>query len=146
MRTAAPLLPESAAMPLARLNRRAASILGCGCNYALPSTSAHHVHALAKSDKLPPTYDPKFVERGWREHWRAQQENTAVTGHDGAWRVLVTRLWSSFAEPFSIVLPPPNVTGRLHLGHALTLTVEDAMVRWKRIHGLKVRRAQQTPR
>lgn len=79
-------------MPLARLNRRAASILGCSCNYALPSTSVHHVHALAKSDKLPATYDPKFVERGWREHWRVQQENEAVTGHDGVLKVLASMM------------------------------------------------------
>src|SRR5512143_434411 len=37
--------------------------------------------------------------------------------------------------PFSIVLPPPNVTGSLHLGHALTATLQDVLTRWKRMSG-----------
>ncbi|MEK7646507.1 MAG: valine--tRNA ligase [Patescibacteria group bacterium] len=41
------------------------------------------------------------------------------------------------AEPFSIVLPPPNVTGTLHAGHALTVTIEDIMVRYARMQGKK---------
>src|SRR5574344_1292052 len=39
------------------------------------------------------------------------------------------------AEPFSIVLPPPNVTGTLHIGHAAMLTIEDVMVRFARMQG-----------
>lgn len=38
-------------------------------------------------------------------------------------------------EHFTIVIPPPNVTGTLHLGHALTNAIEDAVVRWNRMHG-----------
>lgn len=41
----------------------------------------------------------------------------------------------SKAEPFVIVIPPPNVTGTLHLGHALTCSIEDAVVRWNRMNG-----------
>src|SRR6476620_1206637 len=37
--------------------------------------------------------------------------------------------------PFSIVIPPPNVTGALHLGHALNNTLQDAQIRWKRMQG-----------
>lgn len=33
-------------------------------------------------------------------------------------------------KPFSMILPPPNVTGTLHLGHALTVTIQDILVRW----------------
>ena len=40
--------------------------------------------------------------------------------------------------PFSIVLPPPNVTGSLHLGHALTATLQDVLIRWKRMSGFNV--------
>src|SRR6185312_4555488 len=40
-------------------------------------------------------------------------------------------------EPFSIVLPPPNVTGTLHMGHAAMLAVEDIIVRYKRMQGFK---------
>ena len=39
------------------------------------------------------------------------------------------------AEPFTVIMPPPNVTGVLHLGHAVTLTIEDALVRWHRMLG-----------
>ena len=38
-------------------------------------------------------------------------------------------------EPFSVIMPPPNVTGVLHLGHAVTLTIEDALIRWHRMLG-----------
>ena len=38
-------------------------------------------------------------------------------------------------EPFTIIMPPPNVTGALHLGHAITLTIEDALTRWHRMLG-----------
>jgi valyl-tRNA synthetase len=38
-------------------------------------------------------------------------------------------------EPFTIIMPPPNVTGELHLGHALTATIEDALIRWRRMLG-----------
>ena len=41
-------------------------------------------------------------------------------------------------EPFTITMPPPNVTGELHLGHALEKAIEDALVRWKRMTGHKV--------
>ena len=42
---------------------------------------------------------------------------------------------TSDKPPFCIVLPPPNVTGCLHLGHALTATIEDILIRWKRMSG-----------
>jgi len=45
---------------------------------------------------------------------------------------------NSKKEPFSIILPPPNVTGVLHMGHALTVTIEDIIVRFKRMQGYNV--------
>src|ERR1700735_4148530 len=41
----------------------------------------------------------------------------------------------SNAAPFTIMIPPPNVTGSLHMGHALTFTVQDTLVRWRRMQG-----------
>ena len=38
-------------------------------------------------------------------------------------------------KPFTIIMPPPNVTGELHVGHALTATLEDIMIRWHRMQG-----------
>ncbi|XP_056641604.1 probable valine--tRNA ligase, cytoplasmic isoform X2 [Diorhabda sublineata] len=40
-------------------------------------------------------------------------------------------------KPFSLVLPPPNITGTLHLGHALTATIQDVLIRWKQMQGVK---------
>ena len=38
-------------------------------------------------------------------------------------------------EPYRIVIPPPNVTGSLHIGHALTYTLQDILIRWRRMQG-----------
>jgi valyl-tRNA synthetase len=38
-------------------------------------------------------------------------------------------------QPFTIMIPPPNVTGTLHMGHALTMTLQDTLIRWKRMQG-----------
>ncbi len=45
---------------------------------------------------------------------------------------------ASSAEPFTIMIPPPNITGSLHIGHALTFTVQDILVRWRRMQGRDV--------
>ncbi|NOG71040.1 valine--tRNA ligase [Roseicella sp. DB1501] len=42
---------------------------------------------------------------------------------------------TSSAAPFTIMIPPPNVTGSLHMGHALTFTIQDALIRWRRMQG-----------
>ncbi|MBV8915014.1 MAG: valine--tRNA ligase [Acetobacteraceae bacterium] len=45
---------------------------------------------------------------------------------------------ASPAQPYTIMIPPPNVTGSLHMGHALTMTLQDALVRWRRMEGRDV--------
>src|SRR3954454_7937293 len=42
---------------------------------------------------------------------------------------------ASAAQPYTIMIPPPNVTGSLHMGHALTMTLQDALIRWRRMQG-----------
>ena len=67
------------------------------------------------------SYQPQEVEYGWDKYWESNklyQPNNAST-----------------APIFSIVIPPPNVTGILHIGHALTLAIEDSLVRYKRMCG-----------
>ncbi|ORX39758.1 valine-tRNA ligase [Kockovaella imperatae] len=82
------------------------------------------------SGDLPITgYDPIQVEAAWYDWWRAKGFFKPQYKADG--------------EPldkgvFSIVFPPPNVTGNLHIGHALTVALEDAMIRWKRMQGYTV--------
>lgn len=65
-------------------------------------------------------YEPAKVEALWYARWR-DDGLFAPAEHDG--------------PHFTCVLPPPNVTGRLHMGHALTATIEDTLVRWHRMRG-----------
>ncbi len=70
--------------------------------------------------ELPKTFDPSAIESKWYRHW----------GDTGAFRPS-----RPGAEPFTIVNPPPNVTGSLHMGHALDNTLQDILVRHARMQG-----------
>jgi valyl-tRNA synthetase len=72
-------------------------------------------------EPLPKVYDPRDVEPRWREFW----EQKGLFRADPA----------SARPRFAIVIPPPNVTGSLHIGHAFTNTLQDVIVRWKRMSG-----------
>ena len=73
---------------------------------------------------LPSVYDPGSVEGKWYKHWK--ENNYFAPGDDHS------------KKPFSIVMPPPNVTGSLHLGHALDNTLQDILTRWRRMQGYNV--------
>lgn len=85
------------------------------------------VLATAKGTKkdlggdMPKAYSPKFVEAAWYSWWE----------ESGFFKPSM----DSTKPPFVIVIPPPNVTGSLHLGHALTNSLQDAITRWKRMCG-----------
>ena len=82
------------------------------------------------NEKLLKPYDPKTTEERIYKLW----EESGFFNPD----VCVEKgIIKSDAEPFSIVLPPPNVTGNLHTGHALMLVVEDIMIRHARMQGKK---------
>ena len=70
---------------------------------------------------LAKTYNPKDFEDRIYQMW---EEN-------GAFRAEVDRS----KKPFTIVMPPPNITGQLHMGHALDQTLQDVLTRWKRMQG-----------
>ena len=70
--------------------------------------------------ELAKTFDPSALESKWYRHW----ETT------GAFRPS-----RPDAEPFTIVMPPPNVTGSLHIGHALDNTLQDVLIRHARLQG-----------
>ena len=70
------------------------------------------------------TYNPKEVEQQWYTYWEEK----------GYFHEEV----DTNKEPFSIVLPPPNVTGQLHMGHALDNTLQDILIRTKRMQGYNV--------
>jgi valyl-tRNA synthetase len=75
--------------------------------------------------ELDKTFDPSHFEMRW---YRAQEEAGFFRPEAAA----------KDAEPFTIVIPPPNVTGRLHVGHALGRTLEDVLCRWRRMQGRAV--------
>jgi valyl-tRNA synthetase len=66
-------------------------------------------------------YDPKTVEAKWYAWWEAQGLFHADASRGG--------------EPYCVMIPPPNVTGILHMGHALNNTIQDILVRWRRMQG-----------
>ncbi len=71
--------------------------------------------------EIPKAYDPKKVEAKWYQFWLEKGYFTPEIDPQ--------------KKPFVIIMPPPNVTGELHLGHALTATLEDIMIRWHRMRG-----------
>ncbi|WP_340026643.1 valine--tRNA ligase [Paenibacillus sp. FSL K6-1096] len=70
---------------------------------------------------MPTTYNPGAAEKKWYSYWMENGFFEAGKRPD--------------AEPYSIVIPPPNVTGMLHIGHALDFTIQDVLIRTKRMQG-----------
>jgi valyl-tRNA synthetase len=70
---------------------------------------------------LPSQYDPTATEAKWQEYWESQHIFKADPNHSG--------------EPYCIVIPPPNITGRLHMGHAFNNTLIDVLTRYHRMRG-----------
>ena len=72
-------------------------------------------------NNIPKVYDPKTFEKKWYAYWEKN------------------RLFHAEVEPqkipYSIVIPPPNVTGQLHMGHAMDNTLQDILIRWRRMQG-----------
>jgi valyl-tRNA synthetase len=73
---------------------------------------------------LDKTYNPAEIEPRLYDGWERSGAFAAEPG--------------SNAQPYTIMIPPPNVTGSLHMGHALTFTVQDTLVRWQRMVGRDV--------
>lgn len=67
------------------------------------------------------------MEQGWYDIW---QHNNYFAASRTARTTKDKHKEKENKEPFSMVLPPPNITGVLHLGHALTVTIQDVLVRW----------------
>ena len=76
------------------------------------------------TDALPKTYDPVGTEARWQQAWE-----TSGAFHPDP---------SAPGEPFSVVIPPPNVTGSLHMGHAFNTALIDTIVRFQRLRGKNV--------
>nr|XP_045012072.1 valine--tRNA ligase, mitochondrial isoform X2 [Jaculus jaculus] len=81
------------------------------------------------SRPLPPAYSPRFVEAAWYPWW--VREGFFKPEYQA-------KLPQATGKTFSMCIPPPNVTGSLHIGHALTVSIQDALVRWHRMRGDQV--------
>jgi len=75
---------------------------------------------------FPKHYDPKLVEAHWNSWW--EKKRFYCPSPDEAVKC-------KYEDKFIMVIPPPNVTGSLHIGHALTNAIEDCMTRWHRMCG-----------
>lgn len=78
---------------------------------------------------FPETFQPKYVESAWQSWWEKS----------GFYKPNVEEAAEGECptddDKFVMVIPPPNVTGSLHLGHALTCAIEDSLTRWNRMRG-----------
>ena len=81
--------------------------------------------------ELDKRYDPQATEAKWYKVW----EESGVFGPQP----------NAEGDPFVIVIPPPNVTGKLHMGHALVQTIQDALIRWNRMGGRPTLLRRSTP-
>ena len=79
---------------------------------------------------LSTVYDPQSVEGKWYQVWEKEGYFQARVDEK-----LSVQKAKGEAETFSIIMPPPNVTGSLHLGHALDNTLQDILTRWHRMQG-----------
>jgi valyl-tRNA synthetase len=81
------------------------------------------------SEPMANTYDPRAVESAWYEWWVKEDFFKPELTEDGE-----IKPEGSFIVP----APPPNVTGSLHIGHALTVAIQDTLIRWNRMLGKTV--------
>lgn len=72
-------------------------------------------------------YDAKLHDAKWQDFWNRQEISKPET--------VAAKHPAPSGKPYTIVMPPPNVTGVLHLGHALMLALQDTLIRWRRMSG-----------
>ncbi|OYZ42931.1 MAG: hypothetical protein B7Y31_04700, partial [Novosphingobium sp. 16-62-11] len=77
-------------------------------------------NAQQNSGELAKTFEPAGIEAKWYAHWESNG---------------LFRPERPDAQPYTIVNPPPNVTGSLHIGHALDNTLQDVVIRYERLRG-----------
>jgi len=76
---------------------------------------------VSRPEPLPTRFDPTSFEEKWYAKWEASGAFTPEQPSD--------------RPPYVILIPPPNVTGKLHIGHALQFTLQDLVIRWRRMQG-----------
>ena len=107
---------------------KAGVLLSCRRKTTINNTNSKSLQAKKQiclhkiAQPYPKVYNAADVEHGWYDWWKVAGffESSETTGDK---------------QVFSMILPPPNITGTLHLGHALTVTIQDVLVRWYRMKG-----------
>jgi valyl-tRNA synthetase len=79
------------------------------------------------SEELAKVYDPAVVEQKWYKFWE----------ESGYFKPVASSQGPGAGKAFTIVIPPPNVTGSLHMGHALNNSIQDLLIRYKRMQGFQ---------
>ena len=82
---------------------------------------------MAQRKELAKVYEPKEVEKRIYKFWQDGGYFHAVAHAKNA--------DGSEKKPYTIMMPPPNITGQLHMGHALDNTLQDILIRWRRMQG-----------
>src|SRR4051794_16200993 len=94
---------------------------------SISDTSDPSRTSASAPDDFPAQYDPASTEPAIYERWQQAGCFTADAARS-------TRVAGDL-DPYSIVMPPPNVTAILHVGHGLNATVQDVLIRWARMKG-----------
>src|ERR1700694_879110 len=88
-------------------------------------TSLHRNTPMSKTEiSMPTAFDPQAIEAGWYARWEAERLFVADASSD--------------KPQFAMCFSPPNITGELHMGHALQTAVYDLIARYKRMNGYEV--------
>jgi len=80
---------------------------------------------ITMAEILPSRFDPGSIEKGWIDSWDKK----------GYFTVDPDSVLETGKDPYVIVIPPPNVTAVLHIGHGLNNTIQDVLIRWRRMQG-----------
>jgi valyl-tRNA synthetase len=103
----------------------------------MPDKMPEETPLESSASNLPKAYDPSIIEQRWAEYWVRERLFDVPTPETGAPH-LDSEMWDRAAtnpHPFTMLLPPPNVTGYLHMGHMFEHTESDILVRWHRMRG-----------
>jgi len=103
--------------------------MSCGLCFSFENNANYPVKRFGgKMKEMESTYNPGSFEDKWYSRWLEK----------GYFHADEKKVLSGEKPKFSVVLPPPNVTGVLHVGHALNATLQDVICRWKRMRGYEV--------
>src|SRR2546428_11174766 len=108
------VVPRSASPVLTRTGL----VVWCDCRLV---TADSATRPIMVTKTLPPAYDPREIEMARYKMWMAAGYFHAAVDPS--------------RQPFVIMLPLPNVTGELHIGHASTFSIQDVLIRWRRMQG-----------